>query len=280
VVFGSHPLEPARRLPPPPVHSSNPPQASPAGYSARGVWAPPRSLAATKGILSVPRGTEMFQFPRCPLTGRPVSARPCAGRVAPFGDLRIAGCQRLPGAFRRVAASFLGRQRQGIHHAPFMRRPSSVSVVPRSPLERASGRTGSRQRDVAAPRLPARLRTPLAPRDLGRIRPVASRPRAAPAARARKPRPPRLARGPVLPVRQRLTVVGGVCLFSVSCSARGRPNTSPAPTPFPVRRQSRVARCPTRASRRPAAAEPDGFRVARCQRARRHNGLQTTQRSS
>lgn len=56
----------ARALPPPPAHSSNPPQASPAGCAARGVWAPPRSLAATKGILSVPRGTEMFQFPRCP----------------------------------------------------------------------------------------------------------------------------------------------------------------------------------------------------------------------
>src|SRR5215213_2930106 len=50
-----------------------------------------------------------------------MSARPCAGRVAPFGHPRIAGCQRLPGAFRRVAASFLGRQRQGIHHAPIMR---------------------------------------------------------------------------------------------------------------------------------------------------------------
>jgi hypothetical protein len=113
----------ARRLPPPPAHSSNPPQASPAGYAARGVWAPPRSLAATKGILSVPRGTEMFQFPRCPLRDRSQSARPCAGRVAPFGDPRIAGCQRLPGAFRRVAASFVGRQRQGIHHAPIMRIP-------------------------------------------------------------------------------------------------------------------------------------------------------------
>jgi hypothetical protein len=56
----------ARRLPPPPAHSSNPPLASPAGCSASRVWAPPRSLAATKGILSVPRGTEMFQFPRCP----------------------------------------------------------------------------------------------------------------------------------------------------------------------------------------------------------------------
>ena len=111
----------ARRLPPPPAHSSNPPQASPAGYAARGVWAPPRSLAATKGILSVPRGTEMFQFPRCPLGDCAPSDRPCAGRVAPFGHPRIAGCQRLPGAFRRVAASFLGRQRQGIHHAPIMR---------------------------------------------------------------------------------------------------------------------------------------------------------------
>jgi hypothetical protein len=34
--------------------------------NAAPVWAPPRSLAATGGILSLPRGTEMFQFPRCP----------------------------------------------------------------------------------------------------------------------------------------------------------------------------------------------------------------------
>jgi hypothetical protein len=40
--------------------------ASPAGCTATTVWAPPRSLAATEGILSFPRGTEMFQFPRCP----------------------------------------------------------------------------------------------------------------------------------------------------------------------------------------------------------------------
>ena len=30
------------------------------------VWAVPRSLAATKGMVSFPRGTEMFQFPRFP----------------------------------------------------------------------------------------------------------------------------------------------------------------------------------------------------------------------
>ena len=124
-------LRRARRLPPPPAHSSNPLLASPAGYTASRVWAPPRSLAATKGILSVPRGTEMFQFPRCPLGDRSPSARPCAGRVAPFGHPRIAGCQRLPGAFRRVAASFLGRQRQGIHHAPILRISCAVSP-PRS----------------------------------------------------------------------------------------------------------------------------------------------------
>ena len=135
----------ARRLPPPPAHSSNPLLASPAGYSASRVWAPPRSLAATKGILSVPRGTEMFQFPRCPLGDRSPSARPCAGRVAPFGHPRIAGCQRLPGAFRRVAASFIGRQRQGIHHAPIMRIPARRSIQQTSVRQQ---QTGSRQRDM------------------------------------------------------------------------------------------------------------------------------------
>jgi hypothetical protein len=44
-------------------------------------------------------------------------ARACPARVAPFGYPRIAGRQRLPGAFRRVTASFLGRQRLGIPHA-------------------------------------------------------------------------------------------------------------------------------------------------------------------
>jgi hypothetical protein len=33
----------------------------------RKVWAAPRSLATTSGMISLPRSTEMFQFPRCPL---------------------------------------------------------------------------------------------------------------------------------------------------------------------------------------------------------------------
>ena len=45
---------------------SSPLTAAPTGSYAVTVWAPPRSLAATKGILSFPAGTEMFQFPTCP----------------------------------------------------------------------------------------------------------------------------------------------------------------------------------------------------------------------
>jgi hypothetical protein len=45
-------------------HNSS--SATPAGYHAEKVWALPVSLATTQGIVSVPRGTEMFQFPRCP----------------------------------------------------------------------------------------------------------------------------------------------------------------------------------------------------------------------
>jgi hypothetical protein len=52
---------------------------------------------------------------------------PCAHRVAPFGSPGISGCQRLPQAFRRVAASFLGRHRQGIHPAPVFR--TSLSSI-------------------------------------------------------------------------------------------------------------------------------------------------------
>ena len=110
----------AAPLPRGPRRPSNPAAASAAACAAATVWAPPRSLAATGGILSSPRGTEMFQFPRCPPRPCGRGARPCAGRVAPFGHPRIPGCQRLPGAFRRVAASFVGRRRQGIHRAPFL----------------------------------------------------------------------------------------------------------------------------------------------------------------
>ncbi len=74
----------------------------------------------------------MFQFPRFP-PGHGPGARYDHGRVAPFGHPRITDCQRLPGAFRRVAASFIGLVRLGIHPVP-----SSGS----SPQPRPNGRAG------------------------------------------------------------------------------------------------------------------------------------------
>lgn len=60
----------------------------------------------------------MFQFPRFPPPSKTVGHLSPDG-VAPFGFLGIAGCQRLPQAFRCVATSFIGCQRQGIHHVLF-----------------------------------------------------------------------------------------------------------------------------------------------------------------
>lgn len=49
----------------PAVGPSNPASATPAGFDTDTVSAPPVSFATTPGILSVPQGTEMFQFPQC-----------------------------------------------------------------------------------------------------------------------------------------------------------------------------------------------------------------------
>ena len=42
------------------------PSAAPTTPAWWPVWAVPRSLATTSGMISVPLGTEMFQFPRFP----------------------------------------------------------------------------------------------------------------------------------------------------------------------------------------------------------------------
>ena len=65
----------------------------------------------------------MFQFPRFPphplcVQGW-VSGHHPAG-VAPFGYPRIIACPRLPEAFRRLATSFFGPRRQGIHRVPIL----------------------------------------------------------------------------------------------------------------------------------------------------------------
>ena len=43
-----------------------------------------------------------------------------ADRVSPFGHLRILGCLLLPEDYRRLTASFIGSDDQGIHHVPLL----------------------------------------------------------------------------------------------------------------------------------------------------------------
>ena len=75
------------------------------GLATVTVWALPRSLATTGGIISLfsfPRGTKMFQFPR--LASRARRDRwPPATWVVPFGNPRINGHLRLPAAYRSLS---------------------------------------------------------------------------------------------------------------------------------------------------------------------------------
>jgi hypothetical protein len=61
------------------------PSAAPTTPARWPVWAVPRSLATTSGMISFPLGTEMFQFPRFPSRGLcvhpPTLVSACAGRV-------------------------------------------------------------------------------------------------------------------------------------------------------------------------------------------------------
>ena len=67
------------------------------------VWAFPRSLAATRGIISSPRPTEMFQFGRCPPYAYGFSARshPLLDGGLPHSEIigSLPGCW-LPDAYR------------------------------------------------------------------------------------------------------------------------------------------------------------------------------------
>ena len=74
-----------------------------ATYHAERVWALPFSLATTKGMISFPPATEMFQFAGLPRPGlciQPGVTGHYPSRVSPFGHPRIKACSLLPGAFR------------------------------------------------------------------------------------------------------------------------------------------------------------------------------------
>jgi hypothetical protein len=74
-------------------------------------------------LLSSPRGTEMFQFPRFPLPVLCVQTgvTPHDGRrVSPFGYPRIDAWSAAPRGFSQPPTSFFGFRRQGIHRWLFV----------------------------------------------------------------------------------------------------------------------------------------------------------------
>ena len=69
------------------------------------VWALPRSLATTRGIISLfslPAGTKMFQFPAFAST-KHVDNCPSDSWVVPFGNHRVKGYLLLTGAYRSLS---------------------------------------------------------------------------------------------------------------------------------------------------------------------------------
>ena len=105
-VRGSHPLRPAF------------PDRSPEA-SATSRWLVPfRSpLLRESRLISVPPATEMFQFTGFALPTLWIQVGvTLAGRVSPFGYLRINARLPAPRSFSQAATSFVACDRQGIHH--------------------------------------------------------------------------------------------------------------------------------------------------------------------
>jgi len=74
-------------------------------------------LLAESRLISVPPATEMFQFTGfAPSTLCIQVAVTLAGRVSPFGHLRINARLPAPRSFSQAATSFIACNRQGIHH--------------------------------------------------------------------------------------------------------------------------------------------------------------------
>ena len=74
-------------------------------------------------MLSFPRGTEMFQFPRFPPTALCVQAGVTGhdpSRVSPFGHPWIKAWSTAPHGFSQPPTSFIGIWRQGIHRWLFV----------------------------------------------------------------------------------------------------------------------------------------------------------------
>ena len=105
----------------PDADSYNPDSETAATYLAESVWAIPVSLATTKGMISFPPATEMFQFADLPHPGLFDSAWSDRALPRPGFPIRTSLDQRLlapPQSVSSPATSFIGSWRQGIHPVP------------------------------------------------------------------------------------------------------------------------------------------------------------------
>ena len=103
------------------ISSYNPSSETAATYRAEPVWAIPLSLATTKGMLSFPPATEMFQFADLPLPGLFDSTWSDWALPQPGFPIRTPPDHSLLAAPRGIslpATSFVGSWRQGIHPVP------------------------------------------------------------------------------------------------------------------------------------------------------------------
>jgi hypothetical protein len=79
-------------------------------------------LLGVSRLLSLPPGTEMFQFPGFPVPALCVQAGLTGhdpSRVSPFGDPRIDGSLTPPLGLSQSRTSFIGSRCQGIHRVLF-----------------------------------------------------------------------------------------------------------------------------------------------------------------
>ena len=105
-IRGYHPLRP-----PFPEHSAN------AGAKTRWLLPFRSPLLRESRLISVPPATEMFQFTGLAPSALCIQAAvTLAGRVSPFGHLRINARLPAPRSFSQAATSFIACDRQGIHH--------------------------------------------------------------------------------------------------------------------------------------------------------------------
>ena len=105
-VRGSHPLRPPF------------PERSPISTAKRYRLLPFRSpLLWESRLISVPAGTEMFQFSAFALPDLCIQPGvTLAGRVSPFGNLRISAHLPAPRSLSQAVTSFIAYHCQGIHH--------------------------------------------------------------------------------------------------------------------------------------------------------------------